>query len=414
LEVNWLYNYNMSLFSRGSDSESFVVVIDIGSGSALAAIAHSNQKESSPTIIWFARENAPLKQIDSTAESAKAVKSALLNVLLRLDSEGRKVMSKYRSETKITDVQCTISAPWSYTITKNINYKQDEPFLVTEELIEELTRTAQARTENEMERADSVSQLGLVVVAQKTMSLRANGYKVTHTSRGKTPELTLVHASVVAQRYLLDSLKDLQAKLFPEADLTLLSYMMATYFVSQDLFPHLEEACLIDLTYEATEIGIVREAAMQYSTHTPFGIFSLAREISEITKVPIHEAFKYLHEENPYAFLDKLSNNQKADVEKAFDSYVDRLAALFHETGDELSIPKRMVVSTDAGTETLIKDLLEKATKRAIKSTPVISMLSEKILAKKEGGGVPVATDSAMLVATRFFHKRHRDPRLIN
>lgn len=398
----------MSLFSKKNNGERFGVLIDIGSGSALAAIIHSSEADTSPTIIWHTREHAPLKNIESTAESAKAVTTALMNALLRLDGEGRKAMDAFRKGEKIKEIQCTISAPWSYTVTKNINYKQEEAFQITEALIDELTRTAEEKTANEMEETDSVSQLGLKVVAQTVMSLMANGYVISPSSKGETKELSLVHGSVVTQQYLVDSLQDIKSKLFPEATLKTLSYVMTIYCVSRDLFPHLTEACLVDVTYEATEIGIVREGSLQYSTHTPFGLFSLAREIAEITKVPAHEAFKYLHSETPYSFTETLTESRKAEIETMFEAYIERLSTLFHETGDELSIPKQLVVNTEAGTEAIMKDLLDKAAKRATKSSPGITMITSKLLTKKDTANAEnVTADTAMLVGARFFHKQN-------
>ena len=396
----------MSFFKRGNSVEKFGVIIDIGSGSALAAIIHSDDNEASPTIVWFTREHAPLKNIESTTESAKAVTTALMNALLKLDGEGRKVLEEYHKGAKITDIQCTISAPWSYTVTKNINYTQEKEFSISAELIDELTKTAQEKTAAEMRESESVSELGLLVVAQTTMAIMANGYRVHAPATGKTPELSLTHASVVTQQYLVDSLEDLRQKLFPESKLKMLSYVLTMYCVSKDLFPHLHEVCLIDITYEASEIGIEREGVLQYSTHTPFGLFSLAREIAEITGVPLHEAFKYLHGETPYGFLDTLSESKRADIEQLFEAYINKLAGLFHETGDELSIPKQMLVNTPAGTETLLQDLLDKAAKRATKTSPAIQMVTTKLLAKNESDSAITSTDASMLVAARFFHKR--------
>lgn len=396
----------MSFFSSAKKTERFGVIVDIGSGSALAAIIHSDENELSPTIVWYAREHAPLKNIDSTSESAKAVTTALMNALLRLDSEGRKVLAAYRANAKITDFQCTISAPWSYTVTKNINYTQEEPFEITKELVEELVRTAQEKTTDELNESEVAAQLDLQIVARTTMSLLANGYRIKSPEGEKSPSLSLVHASAVTQQYLVDSLEDLRQKLLPEAEMRMMSYILVMFCVSKDLFPNLQEVCLVDVTYEATEVGIVRDGSLQYSTHTSFGLFSLAREIAAVTKSPLYEAFKYLHGNTPYAFIDSVTASQKADIELIFEAYINRLADLLKETGDELSIPKQMIINTDAQSETLMKDLLEKATKRAIKSNPAIQMVATKLTAKNDTTEEKQAIDTAMLIAARFFHKR--------
>jgi Tfp pilus assembly PilM family ATPase len=117
--------------------------------------------------------------------------------------------------------------------------------------------------------------------------------------------------------------------------------------VVRDIFKNAFDSCLVNITYEATEIGIVRDGTLQYATHTPFGSFSLAREIADITSVPLLEAFQSLHNETPYAFMQNLPESQKAEVEKVIEAYTARVADLFHETGDDLSIPKQIFLHAD-------------------------------------------------------------------
>lgn len=396
----------MSLFSIGKKSERFGVIVDVGSGSAMAAIVHSSEADPSPTIVWYVREHSPLKNINAISESAKSVNSSLMNALLLLDSDGRKALNAYRPDAKISELQCTVSAPWSHTVTKKINYTQEEPFEITSELIEELERTAEEKTTTELNGDAELAKLDLKVVAKTTMALTANGYRTIKPEGEFSPTVSLTHGSVVVQQYLIDSIDDMRSKLFPSAESKIISYMLALYCVAKDLYPAAQETCLVDVTYEATEIGIVREGSLQYTDHISFGLFSLAREISEITKAPLVETFKYLHGDTPYAFLETITAGQKDDVETVFESYIDRLALLFKKTGDSLSIPKQLIVNTDAASEVLLKGLLEKAVKRAVKTNPVIYMVSKKLVIEKDNEDDTDPVDTAALIAARFFHKR--------
>lgn len=398
------------LFSSSRESDRFGVIVDIGSGSVLAAIIHSSEKELTPTIVWSHREHAPLKTIASVDESAKAVMTALMQVLMLLDSEGRIALKTYRPSAKIKEIQYCISAPWAYTITKTITYSEDTEFEITEDLLEELEEAAEQKTSDELARSDSISQLGLTVVAKTTMDMSVNGYQIKNPLKKKATTVLLAHASVITQKYLVAEIDELQTKLFPEAESKKLSYMLALYCISQDFLPKIDDVCLIDITYEATEIGIVRDDTLRYSTHTPYGSYSLAREIAHVTGAPIHEAFGYLHEESAFSFVKTLPTKQKDDVEKIFEAYTDRITKLFHETGDSLSIPKRILIHTDAKSESLFCDLIEKAAKRALKSNPIITLLTSKLLAEislVDDKQKESLTDTAMLSSAQFFHKRN-------
>lgn len=398
------------LFSSKRESERFGVIVDIGSGSVLAAVIHSENAKAVPTIVWSHREHAPLKSIASVEESAKAVMTALMQVLMLLDSEGRSALKEYKSSAKIKEIQYCISAPWAYTITKNISYTEDNEFEITDELLEELEMAAEQKTNVELSQSDSVSQLGLSIVARTTMDLSVNGYQVKDPLHKKATALALAHASVITQQYLVNEIDELQTKLFPEASSKKLSYMLALYCISQDFTPKISDVCLVDITYEATEIGIVRDNTLRYSTHTPFGSFSLAREIAHVTGAPIHEAFGYLHEETAFSFIETLPSKHKEEVGQIFEAYIERVAALFHETGDALSIPKRLLIHTDAQSESLFCELIEKAAKRAIKSNPIITLLTGKLLTEITASNKEASrhlNDTAMVSSAQFFHKRN-------
>jgi hypothetical protein len=333
--------------------------------------------------------------------------TALVNALLKFDVEGRRALYEYNKRSRVDEIQCSIAAPWSYTVTKTINYTQEEAFEVTDSLIEELLRTATGKIEVELSENESASQLGLSIIARTTMDLLANGYRVKRPKGEKTKELSISHASVVTQQYLIDHIEDLRHKLFPSTDMHTLSYVLILHCVVRDIFKNAFDSCLVNITYEATEIGIVRDGTLQYATHTPFGSFSLAREIADITSVPLLEAFQSLHNETPYAFMQNLPESQKAEVEKVIEAYTARVADLFHETGDDLSIPKQIFLHADLKSEPLFRDIIEKAAKRRLKSEPNIRLITTALIQNLGlEGSQALAGDTAMLPSVQFFHKQ--------
>lgn len=399
----------MSLFSFSGDTERIGAIIDIGSASVLVSIISSTASHKNPLIIWSHREHAPLRNIDSLDQSSKAVMTALMNALIKLDGDGRRALHEYKRGADIGVLQCTISAPWSYTVSKTINYVQEEPFEISDNLIEELLRTAVQKIRQELGDNDSATKLGLTVITRATMDLLANGYRIKDPSGQKTSELSISHASVVAQEYLIDQIKDLKGKMFAGADCHMTSYMLAFYCVAQELYTDAFDTCLVHISYEATEIGVVRDGTLRYSTHTPFGAFSLAREISNITSVPLYESFQYLHGDDPYEFLETLPDAQRNEVEQVFEAYTARITELFKETGDELSIPKRILLHADLKSEKFFRDIIDKAARRSLKSDPMIKLITPNLfetLTHGEHSQKPEQLeDTAMLVSAQFFHK---------
>lgn len=399
----------MSLFGMSKSSKRYGVLIDIGSGSVLTAIVYSDPAQKHPEIIWAHREHAPLRNVDSLEQSAKAVMTALVNSSMMLDAEGRKALYDHSGNVKLTELQCSIAAPWSYTVTKTINYNQEESFRVTENLLDDLIETINNKIENDLKENDTVQNLGLQVVTRTTMDILSNGYHVKHPEGQQTKQLTISRASVVTQQYLVDALTEMHNKLFPSTTDRKISFALMLFVVTREVLSQIYDVCLIDVTYEATEIGIVRDGVLKYCTHTPYGSFSLAREISKVTNVPLHEAFGYLHTETPYAFMKSLPKEQADEVEKVIEAYIERVSLLFKETGDELSIPKQISLHADLKSEPLFLDMVEKAAKRNLKTEPLVTPISEKILKfsyqSENGKGVTaLPTDTALLLSAQFFH----------
>ncbi len=397
----------MSLFSFQKGTQRIGAIIDIGSGSVLTAVVASRPGEAAPVIIWSNREHAPLRNIDSVEQSAKSIMTALVNALLKFDVDGRRALYEYDKKAEISEIQCCISAPWAYTVTKTIEYAEDSPFEVTRALLEELTETALSKTQVQLNENEAVSQLGLTVITRSTTDILTNGYRIKNPIGEKASTVALSHVSVVTQKYLIDHIEDLKQKIFANTTIHKLSYILALYSVTQDLIPDQHEMCLIDITYEATEIGIVRDGSLKYSTHTPFGAFSLAREIANITSVPLYEAFQYLHSAEPLEFVKNLPEKQQEEIAAVIEAYTQRVADLFHETGDDLSIPRSIYLHTNLQSEPFFATIIAAAGTRALKSAPEVKTITPLIIDRVQRVAGNQNSDTAMLISAMFFHTQN-------
>jgi cell division ATPase FtsA len=402
----------MSFFSKQSSSDTYGALFDIGSGSVLVAIVRSNIKTSHPDVIWSHREHVPLRDIASLEQASKSVMTALMNAAMELDGTGRKVLAVHNSKAIISQIQSSICAPWSYTVTKTIHYNQEKPFTITKSLIGELVKTTEQKILNDLKQNETLSSLGLQSITAVTMDTLSNGYRVENPIDGIASEFSISRANVVAQEPMIKALSETSEKVFANKEHKQLSFMLMAFSVMRDLLPQIYELAIVDITYEATEIGIVRDGSLQYCTHTQFGVFSLAREIAAVLSVPLSEAFGYLHTEEPLAFLETQSEAKKKEVDKILEAYIEQITLLFKETGDELSIPKTIALHVDLNSEPLFLNLIEKAAKRCTKSTPAITLITKEIFkqtfnekATKEF--FTHSSDTALLLSALFFHKHH-------
>ncbi len=402
----------MSLFSHTDATVRFGAVIEIGSGSVLASIVKSDRSKSSPEIIWSKREYATKRAESDTAVNAKAVITALMNAILLLENDGTKLMRVRYPHTKITHVQVSMTAPWSYTISKVIGYTKETPFEITETLLSSLIEAAQKKVTEELKENELASELGLAIMTRATTDIQANDYKIDDPIGKHASSLTLTQVSAVAQTYLTDAVLDIKNKVFKHANLEQFSFMLMFHCIIREFNNQLSEYCLIDVTFEATEIGVVRGGILRYCTHTPIGISTLARTIATILNIPLAEAYAFLKEPYFSHAMESLTTDKRAEVEVVFDEYQNNLATLFKETGDTLSIPKILFMHGESQSENFFSVQLTAAAKKATGSVHTVHKVSSELLtntydADEKKALLTITDDTAMLVAAQFFHKQH-------
>lgn len=398
----------MLFFNKSGDSLRCAALVDIGSASVLGSIIVSNDEMAHPEIIWSKREHSAIKDVSSVAESAKNVMSALMNVMLELEKNGRKALREKYPKVKIDDFQVSISAPWSYTVTKTLSHNKPEGIVISQELVDDLLKSAEEKVIQELRENEISAELGLEITARLTTGIYANGYKLVAINNQKTNNLTVSHSSVITQAYLAKAIKEARDKVLRKSDLQIYSFMLSFFCVSRDLFPSLTDVCLVDVTYEATEIAIVRDGILKYCTHTPFGAYSIAREISAVTKIPLGEAYGHLTGPGISNLMKNRPPTQAEEIKKIISAYQKKLEDLFSETGDSLTIPKTLLLHSNLYTESFFHDCLLEAGKKVTGSNHIVSDVTKQLLSfpnlEKDKKTFVPNFDSALLVSAQFYH----------
>lgn len=402
----------MALFNSAENPVRYGVILEIASGSVLAAIVRSERDTPHPDIIWSMREYAKRTTEQDLSISAKGVLTALINVTLATESAGRAALKTYDKTASLKYVQVSITAPWSYTISKVINYTETGTFTITTALITSLMEAAQKKIVEELKENEVASDLGLVIMTRATTDIQANEYRTLDPVGQKAETLTLTQVSGVAQTYITDAINEIHKKVLPHTAIERYSFMLLFHCVIRELHHNTTEYCLVDITDEATEIGIVRDGILRYCTHTPLGISSIARELATVLSLPIDEAHAFLREPYYSHALGEMKAENRAKVEAILTEYQSAVTDLFHETGDTLSIPKVLFLHGGFQTETFFTEQIALAARAATNSThnihPVSTeLLTEHYTAEQKQAIMEGNPDTAILVAAAFFHKQH-------
>jgi hypothetical protein len=258
--------------------------------------------------------------------------------------------------------------------------------------VQDLAIAAGQQAIEEFGQQHSLESLGISETSRCALDTYANGYRLSTPNKQLASEVTVTHATALVRTEIIEAIQEMNQKLFGSAKLQITSYMLANYFATRTLIPHVYDVCLVDVTDEATEIGIVRDGSLQYSTHVTFGRASIAREVAAATSIPLHEAF------SSFPTKEAIAANQ--DLQTIFDAYTDRIKDLFKETGDRLTIPKNVYLQTDTSVETTFLPLIMTAAKTASKGSVQVTSIKDVLLQPKEQN----CTDVPLVIAASFFH----------
>lgn len=371
------------------------LIVDVGSGSVGMSIVTFDTEKKEPIFLWSHREFSLMRDINDESDRLKQISTTVVNCFLELGGNGLKTLRNKEGDYTINTVQVTIAAPWTFTATKTVNLTDEHPFTVTQEIIDSLTEQSQKETLATVEKAN-LSKSNLELITNKSINIRVNGYTVTEVSDQKGREVEMSHVSSLVNKTLLNTIEESCSKIIPKATIETNSFMFVFYSTLRAMHPDTSEVCLVDVTKEAIELGIVRDGVLYHTTHTPYGSYTLAREISSLCNIPKEEAYSILKSNED--FTTKALSEEKTDQLNAILSTFElKISSLFLETGDTLSIPKTIFLHSDIMTESFFSQHLKTAAEEATKNEHSVHNITSKIFSKEN------INDSGIALSTHYY-----------
>jgi hypothetical protein len=386
------------LWKHSYDSDTHCgVVVDVSSGSVGVALVVINRGTREDKIIWSHREYSLLRTSSTLAESERKIKTTIINAFLELGSSGLKALHTFEPTLRVQKLLVSIAAPYEYTTTKLVHLVEEKGFTVDKKLLKDLSELASKQAETQAKESGLLNDFGLSVIHQEHLGITVNGYHTKDPYDKKTTDLSFTHLTSLAVTSITEAIVEAQEKIIPTSTLTMQSFMTVLYKSIDALYPHTLEACLISVTSEATEMGIVRDGALLYVNHIPIGSFTLARTIADALSIPTEEAFTYLKANTEYG-IASIPESKQAIIKQIFDSYNEKIAELLKKTGDELSIPQAIFVHTEKSTSSFFTVALKQSAKSVTSIDHTIHPVTPKLVGEAE------IDDSAILLGVRYFH----------
>jgi|GEM_PF-2706198 len=388
------------MFGIGGDKTkevSYGVVIDIGSGSVGIAIVKSNSKNKYGDIIWSLREWAPVHKTIDRTRLQNNLKTATFNCFLALENEGLKILQKTSPGAKIKTILASISALAAFTIYKSITIEKDKPFLVTKKLIKKMEEDAMTESVKMPEASQVETEMALKAIANSTTLIKLNGYTVEDYENKKVQKVELTHTSCLAHRELVEVIVEAKEKVLPAAKLHMQSFVTSYFQAIRSLTP-VSRATFLDVTAEATELSIVDEKEMIYTSHAPVGANFIARGVNAIIGTSFNESLGFMRD-NQVNLTNRISPEKGAMLEGVKVNYENKLTELLTGQDGKLDIPPTIYLHCDRNYEKFFQTRIEKILSTNA-SKPTVFPVTSKFFPESS------IEDSGILLTAHVFHKK--------
>src|SRR6056297_370105 len=391
----------MFFSSRHAPDARCGIIIDVGSASVAAAIVVSEVDSPEPTVVWSYTERCPITESPDTVVLAKKVIATLVNVSMEIGTTGLKTLADHDAQLRPMYLHVAVGAPWSYTVPKQIRYRKDEPFTVTAQLLRELATAAEHETTEAQAASPLFESLGLEVIASTTSHFTANGYHVSDPTGQSTNDLTLVRKVTICQKRLVDAIREVHENIAARATLSITSLMehMQQHILTRTVSS--KSYGLVDISGDATEVGIVAEGVLQNVVSNSLGHYAVAREIAAIT----HET-----ESSAFARLQECSNEtltcapaaQQAECAVVLTRFSETLAKLIGQAAQMTELPTHYVVHSDTGLRDFARLMTTNAVNQITNSQHIsVATVSEKLT------NIADIPETRLALSVAVFHTQH-------
>lgn len=318
-----------------------ILIFDIGSGSVGGALVEIfNDYNKLPNILKTFRT-------EIIFQNEFNLKNLFIDMLSALNYTA---VALHREKIgKVDDIYCVLASPWYLTQTKNIEYSNEESFIFTKKIAEDLINKEIKEFDSLYKKKYGNIDSKATVIESHIMGISLNGYLSEEPFNKKTKIVEINNFISISPSLYLEKIKEIIFRNFfhEHIDIKFSSFIMDSYLAVRDRYNNIDSYLLIDISGQVTDVGIVYKNALKYSLSFPFGKKSLFSYICTKLEIELRDAeelFKLYNTNN-------ISESYRKRVEPLFKSIENSWAEAFRQCIDILPrtfiIPNTIFLTAD-------------------------------------------------------------------
>ncbi len=340
----------MGLFSRSHKESHNALLIDVGSGSVGASLVSysytKDGKEEKPHILYSVRKPYSLTESASYDQLVGLMQKTLKETLGMI----------HDAQVVLPDkVYAVLSAPWYASQTRTIVYNKKPAFVVTEKLINELTKKEiDFFKESLAKQVEGESY----IIESTTQAITLNGYSLHDPIGKKAEEMTISLFVSLSPRHVIDAVHEEVERVYRLKKIQFSSGGACSFVALRDSFPSEESFMIVSVGSEVTDVVLVRNHILSTSFTFPKGTHSVYRTIANSLSLDVKEAkTRALLCENGHA-SPEMTRTISPLLDGAKNEWTEMFSKTLAEFVNDLSIPHTVFVLAPEELSCWYKDTL--------------------------------------------------------
>ena len=273
-------------FAKNSPDATCGVILDITSARVNIEIVIADPAEPGPIVVWSHTERVLASELHTFANLAKKIITASTNAFLALGSQGMKTLHTYDPHATLAVCDVLVGAPWAHTVTQKVSYHKEEPFLITEALLEDVLQKAETDILVREKQQEILASLDLELLTKKTNGCQLNGYTVVDPIGKTVQELDLQQTVGVVHTPVNAGVQTSYETILQSTHLQKNTKIAALKDIVSAAHEKNAPYALLLVSGEVTEVGFMRAQTLQTSVYDEWGHNTIVRHVMEVSQRP--------------------------------------------------------------------------------------------------------------------------------
>jgi|GEM_PF-2625928 len=302
-----------------------------------------------------------------------------------------------QKNTKISEVNVVLSAPWYKPKMANIIFKKDAPVLFTKEIYNDL-----------ISKEESLKKDDKTIIERNVSHILLNNYELNDPFNKQATSVDIAfytsHVDVDIQKIVKDSVQ----KHLPKKDLSLYSSAFISFQAIRSSFLNTSSFIFFDINNDVTEIGIIKNNVFDIVLTIPIGKKHLIDSISTQCKLDKVQTMSSLRMLSDGSMDDTCNIDMLQIIQKESEAWALELGNAISQIGEGVIFPNKIFLLADSDIEPFaLMTLKTEAIQKKIFNTNSIDIIliekdhvSDQV---KNDSSIPNMLDSLIIIKALFF-----------